>query len=373
MNTNTALGAALANALAKDELVLATHSDQTVQIVTGEKQDECAGCNPDCPGNCHSADVGLVTEMDTVAVTEPMNMVVIPITPTHEEAVAQGKAEAAYPDPEKVLTQVEDRTVRPKKKPMTQQKQPVQEKPKGKMALFSLSNDRPASSLLKNVFDSTKIEGVDSVDHINIHNDAKTKLGRFLDMNSNTPFVHPEAGTFHSVGGLWHYVQTVPLVEEYRILTGAQLRRKVSLLRDEARNNQDNPNVPRHRTIKGFRTIIADAMWYKVTQNEEIVTLMAESTLPFEHYFTQGELNIRQYPSEGYWIVAAYEEIRRVIKLRLSTGDVSVQPDFTKIEMMPNPRNIVEKPRYDNRRNHQNNQAPSPYGSRKEGSYFNRG
>lgn len=86
---------------------------------------------------------------------------------------------------------------------------------------------------------------------------------------------------------------------------------------------------------------------------------MSESTLPFEHYFTQGELNIRQYPSEGYWIVAAYEEIRRVIKLRLSTGDASVQPDFTKLEMMPNPRN-VDKPRFDNRRHHQ----PTPYGSR---------
>lgn len=375
MSANTAMADALANALANKELVVTpfNESQQVVEIVSGETN-ECTGCNPDCPGNCHDEPVtGVVTEsviswtdVDATKPILPIENVVPQAQPfkaaedARMDVTKEAKQEHAYPDPEAVLQQVEDRSARPKKKPIVSNKKPVEQqtKPKNKMALFSLNNDRPASGLLKNIFDSSKIEGVDAVDHINIHNDAKTELGRFLDMNSNTQFVHPEAGTFHSVGGLWHYIQTFPLVEEYRILTGAQLRRKVSALREEARNN-DNPDVPRPRNVKGFRTIIADAMWYKVTQNEKIVTLMAESTLPFEHYFTQGELNIRQYPSEGYWIVAAYEEIRRVIKLRLSTGDTSVQPDFTKLEMMPNPRN-VDKPRFDNRRHHQ----PTPYGSR---------
>ena len=430
--TNTAMADALANALANNELVLTpfNESQQIVEIVSGEK--ECTGCNPDCPGNCHDdqktlevkslRDMGVahtivdespyqptdssILPADTTVVnwrdvdaTKPVwpienaapktvelgiNHVNVKVvnsglsgavetasdSPTHKSPVESARQEHSYPDPETVLQQVEDRSARPKKKPIVSNKKQIETqpvKPKNKMALFSLGDNRPASSLLKNIFDSTKIEGADAVDHINIHNDAKTKLGRFLDMNSNTPFVHPELGTFHSVGGLWHYIQTSPLVEEYRILTGAQLRRKVATLRDEARFNGDNPNVPHQKKIKGFRTIVADALWYKVTQNEEIVTLMAESVLPFEHYFTQGELDIRQYPSEGYWIVAAYEEIRRVIKLRLQTNDVSVQPDFTKIEMMPNPRN-ADKPRFDHRRGHQ----PTPYGSR-NGGYSNRG
>lgn len=410
--TNTAMADALANALANNELVLTpfNESQQVVEIVSGEK--ECTGCNPDCPGNCH--DDQKATEVKSMRGTgvahinvdecpyRPTDSSILPADTTfvnwkdedatkpilpienaapkakHFKAVEDAwtgvtedaKQEHSYPDPETVLQQVEDRSARPKKKPIVSNKKQIETqpvKPKNKMALFSLGDNRPASGLLKNIFDSTKIEGVDAVDHINIHNDAKTKLGRFLDMNSNTPFVHPELGTFHSVGGLWHYIQTYPLVEEYRILTGAQLRRKVATLRDEARFNGDNPNVPHQKKIKGFRTIVADALWYKVTQNEEIVTLMSESVLPFEHYFTQGELDIRQYPSEGYWIVAAYEEIRRVIKLRLQTNDASVQPDFTKIEMMPNPRN-ADKPRFDNRRGHQ----PTPYGSR-NGGYSNRG
>lgn len=206
---------------------------------------------------------------------------------------------------------------------------------KGRAALFELPSDRPASQLLKNLFDSTSSEGVDGSDHINIHNNAATELGRFLDMNTYSPFVHPDAGCFHSVGGLWHYIQTRPLMEEFRILSGARVRAQAKKMKEDARND---PNAPRHTPIKGFRTIIADALWYKVTQNANAVRLMAESTLPFEHYFCQGDLAIRQYPSEGYWIVAAYEEIRRVIKHRLATGESDAQPDFSAIETLVDAR-----------------------------------
>lgn len=224
---------------------------------------------------------------------------------------------------------------------------------KGRAALFELPSDRPASLLLKNIFDSASMEGKDGVDHINIHNNAETELGRFLDMNAYSPFVHPDAGNFQSVGGLWHYIQTRPLMEEFRILSGARVRAMAKKMKDDARMN---PDAPRHTPVKGFRTIIADAMWHKVTQSTSAVKMMAESTLPFEHYFCQGDLNIRQYPSEGYWIVAAYEEIRRVIKRRLATGDTEAQPDFSDIENLVDTRNPAPA------RNHIRRETP--YGNR---------
>ena len=208
---------------------------------------------------------------------------------------------------------------------------------KGRAALFELPSDRPASQLLKNIFDSSTMDGVDGVDHINIHNNAATELGKFLDMNSYSPFVHPDAGNFQSVGGLWHYIQTRPVMEEFRILSGARVRAQAKKMKEDAKAN---PNAPRHVSIKGFRTIIADAMWHKVTQNANAVRMMAESNLPFEHYFSQGDLGIRQYPSEGYWICAAYEEIRRVIKHRLATGNTDAQPDFSTIENLVDTRNM---------------------------------
>lgn len=284
-----------------------------------------------------------------------------------DDGAKPGKDE--YPDPEAVLHSVESRTTSPRhKKPM--QKPPVHKeiKPVQKKApaLFALSENRPASALLKNIFDTSTIDGVDGVDHINIHNDGITKLGRLLDMNAKTPFVHPELGMFQCVGGMWHYIKTRPMVEEYRVLHGAQLRYKANQVKKESMDNYD---APQSLNIPGFKTIMADAMWHKVTQNNEIVQLMAESTLPFEHYFTQGALNIRQYPSEGYWTAAAFEEIRRVIKHRLETGDNDAQPDFSKLEDMRNPRAGIDKPvQRPGRRD------PSPYGRpRQQESYFNRG
>jgi hypothetical protein len=205
---------------------------------------------------------------------------------------------------------------------------------------------------------------VDGEHHINIHNDAVTKLGRLLDMNAKTPFAHPDLGSFQSVGGMWHYIKTRPMVEEFRILHGAKLRHTVNQMKD-------NPNGPQSITVPGFKTIMADAMWHKVTQNTELVTLMAESELPFEHYFIQGDpaLNLRQYPSEGYWCVAAFEEIRRVIKARLATGDNTIELNFQELEKMRNPREGFNKPTQ--HRNHRHN--ASPYGKPREGGgYFNR-
>lgn len=281
-----------------------------------------------------------------------------------QNEVQSDEADQGQTQVDEVLDKVEDRINQPLKRHQRRPEVASSDKlstlaehykkpAKGRAALFELPSDRPASQLLKNIFDSASIEGRDGVDHINIHNNAETELGKFLDMNAYSPFVHPDAGNFHSVGGLWHYIQTRPLMEEFRILSGARVRAMAKKMKDEARVN---PEAPRHTPVKGFRTIIADAMWHKVTQSANAVKLMAEETLPFEHYFCQGDLNIRQYPSEGYWIVAAYEEIRRVIKHRLATGDTVAQPDFSGIENMVDTRNAAPS-RHQTRRE-------SPYGAR---------
>ena len=282
------------------------------------------------------------------------------------------EVEEDHPHPDEVLDKVEDRINQPRQRHQRRSEAASGEKlntlaehykkpAKGRAALFGLPSDRPASQLLKNIFDSAAMDGKDGQDHINIHNNAETELGRFLDMNAYSPFVHPDAGNFQSVGGLWHYIQTRPLMEEFRIASGARVRAMAKKMKDDARTNQ---NAPRHTPVKGFRTIIADAMWHKVTQSPSAVKMMAESSLPFEHYFTQGDLNIRQYPSEGYWIVAAYEEIRRVIKRRLETGDADTQPDFSGIENMVDTRSPA--PSRDRVR------RETPYGNRPRGAGFRR-
>ena len=295
---------------------------------------------------------------------EPTQVTEVQQEQTLQEAAQEQGIELADDEVDTVLDKVEDRINQPRQRHQRRSEVASSDKlnaladqfkkpAKGRAALFELPSDRPASQLLKNIFDSSTVEGVDGVDHINIHNNAETELGKFLDMNSYSPFVHPDAGKFHSVGGMWHYIQTRPVMEEFRILAGARVRAQAKKMKEDAR---DNPNAPRHTPVKGFRTIIADALWYKVTQNANAVKMMAETSLPFEHYFTQGDLGIRQYPSEGYWICAAYEEIRRVIKLRLATGDSEAQPDFSAIETLVDTRNP----------------APARIQPRRESAYGNR-
>jgi hypothetical protein len=271
-----------------------------------------------------------------------------------------------YPDPEGVLENVEKRNFKPKSNHLAPKKRSIlnqlsdsadriKNETKARAALFSLPHNRPASQFIREVFDSSSIDGVDGVHHINAHRQGKTELGVLLDMDAHTPFDHPEAGSFESAGGFWHYVRTRPLLEDYRELYGNKLLSKVSVVRDISRIK---PGTYQQINVKGFRTIIADALWHKVTQNSNILELMTNSTLPFEQYYLMGELSIRKYPKEGYWISAAFEEIRRATRERLSTGDTNIQPNFSKIETMTDPRAYLQDPYVNGPR------KQSPYGKR---------
>lgn len=379
---NTAIGNAFAELMKNQQITETTMNDQTQTVIVQEQPElPVQMIEPEETQPSTVSDAGEQPETTALQVAIPINPALLTTENIEEDQATFNKITGElpgemtiqmvneYPDPEVVLDSVEvrqntPRHKKPSQKPMKENLQPQKAKP----ALFALSENRPASAFLKNIFDTSTIDGVDGVDHINIHNDAVTELGRLLDMNAKTPFTHPELGSFHCVGGLWHYIKTRPMVEEYRILHGAQLRYKVSQMK---RESMSNPEAPQPVSVNGFKTIVADAMWHKVTQDEKLVNLMAQSTLPFEHYFNQGALNLRQYPSEGFWIVAAYEKIREAIKHRLDSGDSTTYPDFTGLDSMRNPRAGIEKPHY------KPQQKPSPYGKprnelRGEGSYFNR-
>lgn len=274
----------------------------------------------------------------------------------------------AYPDPEEVLENVEQRNFKVKNSHSPMKKRSIlnqlsdsadriKNETKARAALFALPRNRPAGQFIRQVFDSSSIDGVDGVHHINANRQGKTELGVLLDMDSHTPFNHPEAGLFESAGGFWHYVRTRPLVEDYRELYGSALLSKVSVIRDITRIKS---GAYQQINVKGFRTIIADALWHKVTQNPVILDLMINSTLPFEQYYLMGELGIRKYTKEGYWIAAAFEEIRRAVRARLNENDAGVQPNFSKIETMADARAHLNDPYAAPAR------KQSPYGKRVE-------
>jgi len=194
--------------------------------------------------------------------------------------------------------------------------------PVKQQAVLLVPADRQASTYLQRAFTSSSSnnsnDGVDGVDHINISSVACTDLGKFLDINANTPFEHRELAHFTSVGGLWYYVKGEEPDERFRYTWGDRCRaigKKVKT-----------------RDVAGFKTIIADATWIKITASVRAVAELIESTLPFKNYYYYGPLNLKKTTPEAVWYTSAIEEIRRTLKARDATGDQTLLPDFSFLE-----------------------------------------
>lgn len=195
---------------------------------------------------------------------------------------------------------------------------------KPKQAVLLVPANRQAVSYIEKAF-SGPITEEDGVDYINVSYIGKTDLGRFLDINHQARFEHPELGPFTSVGGIWYYVKadrsnpTPGLdLEQFRYVWGERVR------------SMGEKIIPRN--VEGFKTIIADSTWIKVLNQPKAKEDLLNCTLPFKSYYLYGSIGIKKTNAEAAWYLTAIEEIRKTIHLRASTGDDTLQPDFSKIE-----------------------------------------
>jgi hypothetical protein len=197
-------------------------------------------------------------------------------------------------------------------------------KPKQQAVLLVPANRQATSYLRQALSSPTGLEGEDGVNFINVSYAANTRLGSFLDINAHTPFEHPEIGNFESVGGVWYYIKSQVPDEAFRHVWGDRVR------------NMGKRIIARE--VIGFRTIIADATWVKIVSNPEAMNDMADTTVPFKSFYYYGPLNLKKSIQDTGWYLVALEEIRRTLKLRSSTGNFELQPDFTNIESNYNNR-----------------------------------
>jgi hypothetical protein len=140
----------------------------------------------------------------------------------------------------------------------------------------------------------------DGVTHINIWSKAKTELGQSLSNFANTPFTHPEYGTFASVEALWYWLATGKIHNELRRLYGMSAKTYGSrLLRVEMDEAE-------------FRKIICEAFRCKIEQHPKLKEAFTRSTLPLEHYFVYGrnmETIVDQRKKHG-WQTDFLEQLR---------------------------------------------------------------
>lgn len=141
---------------------------------------------------------------------------------------------------------------------------------------------------------------LDGVTHINIYSKGRTELGRLLSHFTHTPFTHPYYGPFHSMEGFWYYIKAAEQDDTLRTLWGRQAKdygkRKPSLRREN------------------FKELIIEANFHKIDQTPELKRLMADSALPFDHYYLFGEEPVFVRPPGFGWLVEGFEEIRQHLR-----------------------------------------------------------
>lgn len=150
----------------------------------------------------------------------------------------------------------------------------------------------------------------DGVTHINIYSRGKTNLGRMLSNFAPIGFTHPIHGRFESVEGFWYWLSLgmKPNHDIFRRLVGHEAKR-VGKEQIEVFGRVDNPS---------FNEEILEAIRCKLRQNKDLLKMLTESTLPFEHYYWYGDENSpKVYNMTKYqWIVDEITRIRNLMQKR---------------------------------------------------------
>jgi len=147
----------------------------------------------------------------------------------------------------------------------------------------------------------------DGFEWINIYSKGATELGRALSNFSSHKVITID-GTFASIEGYWYWLAVSP--DEPR---RGELKEAVGWqAKALGRELRGVDWVKGGDTAADFRLRIAVAMTTKLILHPSIRYRLAESVLPFRHYYVYGGKVVE--PKEGHWIVALWEHLRQLVK-----------------------------------------------------------
>lgn len=143
---------------------------------------------------------------------------------------------------------------------------------------------------------------MDGITHINIYSKARTFLGKQLSNFAYSP-IEIEGKTFNSIESYWYWLQTHD--ESLPILYGYQAKQKGR----SARDNMDTLIVNPESDL--FKEKIKKAIDIKIKSSDKLLKELANSTLPFDHYYLYGTKKV----DAGYkWIIDHIENRRKLLK-----------------------------------------------------------
>lgn len=199
-------------------------------------------------------------------------------------------------------------------------------KPKNIASL--LGGNRPVREAVSQVIRNRAASGSvdrtpeqEGITHINCQPTSNTKLGKFLDINAQAEFTHPELGKFASLGGFWFYLRTEEPVESLRAAHGSRCKYIAQRLK--------------MIQVDNFRAIVAEAALIKILSNEAMMQELVESTLPFTLHYVN-DSGLPQPSTEELWYCQALEIIRTALKTFVATGATTLEGlyDFSGLDRL---------------------------------------
>lgn len=140
--------------------------------------------------------------------------------------------------------------------------------------------------------------GEDGVTHINVYSRGKTLTGRFLSNWARSRFALLDHGTFDSVEGYWYWLGTRD--ERLRSMHGyAAKQLGKSLERTHVLDEHE------------FRARICAAIDAKLAQRPDMCARIAETTLPYTHYYEYGG---KRVDAGTPWLLTHLEVTRRRLR-----------------------------------------------------------
>lgn len=143
----------------------------------------------------------------------------------------------------------------------------------------------------------------DGVAHINTHVVGVTELGKILSppyQNRNKQLItHPILGQFRTVENVWHYLNSGG-GERFRHMNLRMARLLVK-------------NCKNYR-CSHFKEMLIDAQVLQLRNNSKHERMVAESTLPFDHYFLRGPDQIPTRPNYSHLYIEALNEVREIMQ-----------------------------------------------------------
>lgn len=138
----------------------------------------------------------------------------------------------------------------------------------------------------------------DGITHINIYSRSLTKLGRLLS-NWDKCHIETSIGKFYCIEGLIFFLGSFD--DRFRKTYGFEAKKLGEELDRGIRLPEDV-----------FKRLIVEAMNKKVWSNDELRSLLKNSTLPLTHYYTYGKkvINIPKWQ----WQVDEWEKIRKELQ-----------------------------------------------------------